>query len=142
MSSILPNSAVAATCTQTGLTEGKHCSVCGTVLVAQETVDAKGHTEEIRNTVEANCHEGGYTGDTYCLVCGEKLAEGKATGIDSSRHAGGTKNVYYNEGEDGYEYYVVCLGCGQKTGATGVTPYGDENFRIEEVEWESIGSEQ
>jgi len=32
------DAAVAATCTATGLTEGKHCSVCGTVLVAQTEV--------------------------------------------------------------------------------------------------------
>ena len=31
------------TCTETGLTEGKHCSVCGEVLVAQTVVDALGH---------------------------------------------------------------------------------------------------
>ena len=31
------------TCTETGLTEGKHCYVCNTVLVAQTTVPANGH---------------------------------------------------------------------------------------------------
>jgi len=35
--------AVAPTCTETGLTEGKHCSVCGKVIVAQETVSVLGH---------------------------------------------------------------------------------------------------
>ena len=37
------DAAVVPTCTETGLTEGKHCSVCGEVLVARETVDALGH---------------------------------------------------------------------------------------------------
>ena len=35
--------AVAATCTADGKTEGKHCSVCNTVIKAQETVKATGH---------------------------------------------------------------------------------------------------
>ena len=35
--------AVAATCTTPGKTEGKHCSVCNEVLVAQTVTDALGH---------------------------------------------------------------------------------------------------
>ncbi|MBR4991013.1 MAG: leucine-rich repeat protein [Oscillospiraceae bacterium] len=35
--------AVAATCTNTGLTEGKKCSVCGEILLSQEVVPALGH---------------------------------------------------------------------------------------------------
>ncbi len=38
------DAAVTATCTQTGLTEGKHCTVCGTVIVKQETVAKAPHT--------------------------------------------------------------------------------------------------
>ena len=36
--------AVAATCTASGLTEGKHCSVCSAIIVAQEIVEATGHS--------------------------------------------------------------------------------------------------
>ena len=35
--------AVEATCTEPGLTEGKHCSVCDTVLIVQKPVKALGH---------------------------------------------------------------------------------------------------
>ncbi len=38
-----PIPAVAATCTKDGLTEGSRCSVCGTVLTAQEPTPALGH---------------------------------------------------------------------------------------------------
>ena len=39
------DAAVAATCTATGLSEGSHCSVCNTVLTAQTTTPALGHSE-------------------------------------------------------------------------------------------------
>ena len=38
--------AVAPTCTESGLTEGSHCSICNEVLVAQQTIDALGHDYE------------------------------------------------------------------------------------------------
>ena len=59
--------AVAPTCTSTGLTEGKHCSVCGEVLVAQTVVEALGHDYSAVVT-EPDCVNGGYT--TYtCTIC-------------------------------------------------------------------------
>ena len=38
------DAAVEPTCTETGLTEGAHCSVCSEVVVAQQITDALGHS--------------------------------------------------------------------------------------------------
>ncbi|MGM9631855.1 MAG: hypothetical protein ACI3XL_02030 [Eubacteriales bacterium] len=76
--------AVAPTCTATGLTEGKHCSVCGEVLVAQQTVDALGHTEVVDARVEPTCTETGLTEGKHCSVCGEVLVA--QTVVDALGH--------------------------------------------------------
>ena len=47
--------AVEATCTTTGLTEGKHCSRCGKVLVRQEETSTTGHKN--KNGICLNCNE-------------------------------------------------------------------------------------
>ena len=64
------DNAVEPTCTETGLTEGKHCSVCNTVLVKQNVVAAKGHTEVIDKAVEPTCDKQGKTEGKHCSVCG------------------------------------------------------------------------
>ncbi|MDO5324346.1 MAG: hypothetical protein Q4G06_10020 [Clostridia bacterium] len=63
------DAAVASTCTETGLTEGKHCSVCQAVLVKQSVVPAKGHTEVIDAAVAPTCTETGLTEGKHCSVC-------------------------------------------------------------------------
>jgi len=65
--------AVKPTCTETGLTEGKHCSVCDEVLAVQEIVDALGHTEVIDEAVKPTCTETGLTEGKHCSVCDEVL---------------------------------------------------------------------
>ncbi len=62
------DAAVEATCTKEGKTEGSHCKVCGTVIVEQKTVPAKGHDNNVVIKL-ATCKEEGekiYT----CKVCG------------------------------------------------------------------------
>ena len=57
----LVDEAVTPTCTETGLTEGKHCSVCGEILIPQEIVPVLGHTEVVDEAVAPTCTETGLT---------------------------------------------------------------------------------
>jgi hypothetical protein len=78
---VVTDKAVAATCTTAGKTEGSHCSVCGTVIKAQTTVKAKGHTYDSgKITKAATCTADGVK--TYtCTVCKKTKTETvKATG--------------------------------------------------------------
>ncbi|MBQ8294874.1 MAG: hypothetical protein IJX87_00410 [Clostridia bacterium] len=77
--------AVAPTCLETGLTEGKKCINCGEVLIAQEEVAALGHTEVVDAAVAPTCLGTGLTEGKHCSVCSEVLVaqeEVEATGHD------------------------------------------------------------
>ena len=62
-----------ATCTETGLTEGKHCSVCNEILIMQDVRPALGHLPIEIPAVEATTTESGLTAGSKCARCGEIL---------------------------------------------------------------------
>ena len=65
--------AVAPTCESTGLTEGKKCSDCGEIIVAQQIVAANGHTEAIDSAVAPTCTSTGLTDGKHCVDCEKVL---------------------------------------------------------------------
>ena len=102
--------AVAATCTKTGLTEGKHCSACNAVIKAQETVPAKGH-KYVDTVVKPTYTAKGYTLHK-CSVCGTsykdtytaKLTLAKVTGVKLGGRAADALRINWskNASADGY----------------------------------------
>ncbi|MDE6273444.1 MAG: leucine-rich repeat domain-containing protein [Clostridiales bacterium] len=64
--------AVEGSCTVEGLTEGKHCSRCGEVLIEQQNLGVR-HTADVRDGTSPSCTQLGLTDEEYCLTCGEVL---------------------------------------------------------------------
>lgn len=69
--------AVAATCTEDGLTKGVECADCGKILVKQDKVKALGHDTIKHEKVESTCMTSGLTAGEYCLVCNTWVKEQK-----------------------------------------------------------------
>ena len=66
--------AVSPTCTETGITEGSKCSVCGRILEAQAVVPALGHSYDETVTKEARCEDVGEKTFT-CSRCNDTYTE-------------------------------------------------------------------
>ena len=110
------DNAVAPTCTTSGLTQGKHCSVCGAILQEQTVVPALGHTEVVDKAIAPTCTEKGKTEGKHCSVCNEVIVaqtDIEALGHDIEHHD--KKDATCTE--PGWEAYDTCKreGCGYTT---------------------------
>ena len=99
------DAAVAPTCTEKGLTEGKHCSKCGKILTAQTEIDALGHDLETHDGQEATCTEKGWKAYVTCKRegCGYTTYQE----IPALGHTGGTATCTEQ---------AVCERCNEKYG--------------------------
>lgn len=111
---------VEATCTESGLTEGSHCGVCGTVIVEQKEVAAKGHTLSFDKLIYETaagaepvdialrpCDCGALAADSLIWsVSGSALLE--TTAQEIVRFAADACGVYSVRAEDQREKAIVC----------------------------------
>ena len=111
--------AVAATCTEDGLTEGSFCEVCGETLTAQEVIPAA-HTPKTVPAVAATCTEDGHTEGVVCEICGEPLSP---TEVIPAAHTPKTMPaVAATCTETGLTEGTVCEVCGEPLTAQEVVP--------------------
>lgn len=109
---VVTDPAVPATCTQSGKTEGSHCSVCGAVLVPQQDILSLGHDWVEDAGHPATCTEDGLSDGSHCAVCGEVRvaqteipATGHVTVIDPGMEATCTRA--------GHSQGAHCAVCGE-----------------------------
>ena len=67
---VVIDDAVDATCEESGLTKGSHCSICGETIIPQEIVPALGHSFVVDEAVEPTADENGLTEGMHCERCG------------------------------------------------------------------------
>ena len=116
---LIKDEAVAPTCTQTGLTEGYHCALCGEVIIAQEVVPVVAHTwdDGVVTTAVQETTDGVMT--YTCTVCG-------ATKEESIHCTGGDWKFRQVNGNP--EKYKTCADCGEEICETATY---DEMFYIQ-----------
>ncbi|MDD3401634.1 MAG: hypothetical protein PHT58_08445, partial [Eubacteriales bacterium] len=105
---IVTDAAVAATCTETGLTEGSHCTRCEDATVAQTVVAALGHDfGEWTVITAATCTQEGYE-RRYCSRCEEYETRGIAPLGHTEEIRNALEATYFAEGYTGDTYCSVC----------------------------------
>lgn len=130
----VPDAAVAPTCTEPGKTEGSHCSVCGEVLTAQQTVNALGHDMgEFKQTTAPTC-----------TAKGVKTATCKREGCNHTETQdmpakGHTlekvEKVAATESKEGVKEHYRCTECGDLfLDENGTTPATEDDLKIAKLQ--------
>ena len=102
---VVTDKAVEANCNKTGLTEGKHCTTCGEVLIKQETIPNKHeYSSEIIN--EPTCSEYGEK-RLECSICGDVTYEA----IEKIEHTWGKWEAWIEQDDDSYMSDVEYIEC-------------------------------
>ena len=132
-----------ATCTETGLTEGKHCSVCMDVLVPQTEIPAVGHNLTLITGKAATCTEAGEKEHYHCSVCGKDFEDENGTTelTDTSIPAKGHSLTKVDGSEpscteDGVKLHYHCSVCDKDfEDANGAKEMTDTSIPTVEHEW-------
>ena len=128
--------AILATCERTGLSEGKHCSVCDRVLLSQQETPSVAHTYDdehdescnvcnhirdtqcVHNETEimegraATCTKIGFTEGSKCKKCGEILVNQTVLSVIDHSAGGWIVDKEATKAEDGRQH-TECTICGQ-----------------------------
>lgn len=103
---------IEATCTKSGRSGGKHCSVCNKILEEQQVIPALGHDTISHDGKAATCTEAGYEAYEACSRCDYTTYTAiPALGHDYVPHNGKEATCT----EAGYKTYMSCTRCDYTT---------------------------
>ena len=97
---VVVDKGVIPSCTTDGLTEGCHCTSCGTVIKEQTIIPAKGHIIITDPAVEPTTTSTGLTEGSHCSVCGKILKEQTIIPRKEKEEANETENINKTSGGD------------------------------------------
>lgn len=151
--------AVAPTCTDTGLTEGKKCAKCGVVYVAQQIIPENGHdyNSEItsptcldRGYTTHTCHCGDTYVDSYVSALGHRTVKDPAVsptctepGLTEGSHCSRCETVLVKQTEiapSGHSYVLLKVPNGDGRCAVMCPGCGDVERYVDVIRYEDYGA--